>query len=379
MKSYLLAPGPTNVPERFLKCLSEDLEHHRTSKFDNLVQENEKKINAIVNNTNGRSFVLTASGSAALEAIAQNFTKPKDTVLAINIGYFSELFASILKSADLNVIELRSEWGKTVDAEIIERTIQNNPEITHIFAVQSETSTGVLNDLESIGKIAKKYKLFFGVDAISGLLFNPLHMTQWGIDAVAGASQKGFNLPPGVSFVSFSQYAYENFYKAKATNNWYFNLGRYFKYSDPFKSLARAVAITPQTPAISMIRCLGRSLDEILKQGLVSKQKNQVKKYQYLEKKLLEIGFENVVRTEKHKSRSLIVVKNDTINLQDFLDTLFKDSHIYIANALTFWEKTAIRIGLLSELDEYDLDHIIQRMALAVRKVKMKAKEKERD
>ena len=96
------------------------------------------------------------------------------------------------------------EWGKAVEPKEIEKRLKANPKIKAVFTTLCETSTGVANDIEAIGKVVKDTDAVLVVDAISGLGAIDLKTDAWSFDVVVSGSQKGLMLPPGLAFISVS-------------------------------------------------------------------------------------------------------------------------------------------------------------------------------
>ncbi|WP_027120026.1 pyridoxal-phosphate-dependent aminotransferase family protein [[Mycoplasma] testudinis] len=356
----LLTPGPSNVPERFRSLkLGEFLEYHRHSSYYELTQLVEKQLNKLFLNKTGRTVIYSSTGTGALNAIFNNFLKPKDKVLIANIGYFGDVAANLARQENLNVHEIKVPWSQTVQPKQIEEFLKKNKDTKAVFVTHSETSTGALNDLKAIGEITNKYKVFFGVDSISGAILNPLKMTEWHIDALASASQKGFNLYPGLSFMSFSAKAWKMRLE-KEKVEWYFDIKRYFNFPKGSSNLLAAIQAIPQTSAISLMFQLDQSLKEILELGLIKRWQKQKEIYRYFESELAELGFENLVKKTKDRSQSVLVVGHQHLNFKNFLKDLDEKANIIIAPALGEFNNRGMRLGLIREISIHEIDKLMK-------------------
>jgi aspartate aminotransferase-like enzyme len=205
-------------------------------------------------------FILTSSGTGAMEAAVTNTFSTGDKVLVVSIGNFGERFIKISKSFALDPITLEYEWGEAANPQDIKKSLDENPDIKGVLIQQSETSTGALNDLEAIGKIVKDYPAILVVDAISGIGASELKVDEWNLDIVCGGSQKAISAPTGIAFLSISKKAYGLIEKSNIPR-FYFDIvaaGKYLKKDPPQ---------TPWTPGISIIVAMSKALDMFFEEG----------------------------------------------------------------------------------------------------------------
>jgi len=175
-------------------------------------------------------------------------------------GKFGQRWAEICVTYGIEIIPIDVQWGMAVEPQEIEKILQsgNSQPIKAVFTTLCETSTGTLTDIQKIGEVVKKSKAVLVVDAISGLAADDLRTDNWSVDVVVGGSQKGLMLPPGLSFVSISEKAWD--IMEEKIPSYYFNFKKYKKVlSKPD---------TPWTPAISLISGLQKSLRLIKEEGL---------------------------------------------------------------------------------------------------------------
>ena len=258
MKKRLFTPGPTPLPEEVKLSQAKDIIHHRTLEFSQIFKEVCEDLRYIFQTKND-VLVFAASGTGAMEAVVVNLLSPGDTVLVVRGGKFGERWEEISKTFGLNFIPIDVKWGKSVDPTLIEEKLKENRDIKAVFTQLVETSTGVINDIERIGKIVSKTSSVLVVDAISGLVAEPLYMDDWKIDVVVAGSQKGIMLPPGLSFVALSEKAWKMVEKSTFPKY-------YWDFKKAKDSLTKGQ--TPYTPAISLICALKESLRLIKKEGL---------------------------------------------------------------------------------------------------------------
>lgn len=258
MKRRLFTPGPTPVPQEVKLSQAGDILHHRTSQFARIFQEVCEDLKYLFQTQND-VLTFAASGTGAMEAAVANLLSPGDTVIVVKGGKFGERWDQICRAFGVNVVPIDVEWGKAVDPDRIGEDLKRNREIKAVFTQLVETSTGVVNDINSISKIVSETSAILVVDAISGLGGEALPMDDWEVDVVVAGSQKGIMLPPGLSFVALSEKAW-----SMVDNS---TLPKYYwDFKKTKKSLKKGQ--TPYTPAISLIMGLRESLRLIKKEGL---------------------------------------------------------------------------------------------------------------
>jgi aspartate aminotransferase-like enzyme len=174
-------------------------------------------------------------------------------------GKFGERWANLTKAYGLNTIQLTVPWSETVDPKLIEKTLQENPDVKAVYTTLSETSTGGVTDIEVIAKIVKKTQAILVVDAVSGLGVVDIKTDEWSVDVVVAGSQKGLMLPPGLAFASVSEKAIKMMETSKLPKF-------YFSWSNALKNLEKNT--TPWTPGISLIVQLLEAIKIIKEEGL---------------------------------------------------------------------------------------------------------------
>ncbi|HLO87515.1 MAG TPA: alanine--glyoxylate aminotransferase family protein [Nostocaceae cyanobacterium] len=262
-KLMLMIPGPTPVPEAALLALAKHPVGHRTSEFSNLIGEVTENLKWL-HQTQSDVLMITASGTGAAEAGIINFLSPGDRVLVGSNGKFGERWVEVAQAFGLNVEEVKAEWGKPLDTEKFAEKLQADKEkqIKAVIITHSETSTGVINDLETINRHVKEHgEALIIVDAVTSLGAANVPVDAWGLDVVASGSQKGYMIPPGLGFVSVSPKAWEA-YKTAKIPKYYLDLGKYRKSS--------AKNTTPFTPPVNLIVALHTTLGIMKEEGLES-------------------------------------------------------------------------------------------------------------
>ncbi|GAB4147967.1 MAG: alanine--glyoxylate aminotransferase family protein [Cyanobacteria bacterium J069] len=259
-KLMLMIPGPTPVPESVLLALAKHPIGHRSGEFGTIMAEVTAGLKWL-HQTENDVLILTASGTGAMEAGIINFLSPGDRVLVGTNGKFGDRWAQLAEGFGLQVERVTAEWGKALNPEEFRTRLEADTakDIKAVIVTHSETSTGVLNDLETINRHVKAHGALIIVDAVTSLGATHVPIDAWGLDVVASGSQKGFMLPPGLGFVSVSPKAWEAYATAKIPR-FYLDLGKYRK--DAAKNT------TPFTPPVNMFFALQVALKMMQVEGL---------------------------------------------------------------------------------------------------------------
>jgi aspartate aminotransferase-like enzyme len=257
-KYYLLSPGPTPIPDRVLSAAAEPIIHHRTAEFSKIFMEVTEGLKYVFG-TKEDVYVLTSSGTGAMEAAVVNLCSPGDRVLAINGGKFGERWGNLCKAYGIAYKEIVIPWGQDFTPDELAAELKADPGIKAVFSTLSETSTGALYDIRGYGEVVAATDAVLVVDGISGVGATSCPMDEWRVDVLLTGSQKSFMIPPGLAYIALSPKAWKLVESAKLPR-FYFDLRK------ARKNLEKQT--TPWTPGISLIIQQKHALDLIKAQGL---------------------------------------------------------------------------------------------------------------
>jgi aspartate aminotransferase-like enzyme len=234
---------------------------HRSGDFSKIIAEVTENLKWL-HQTQNDLLILTASGTGAMEAGIINFLSPGDRVLVGCNGKFGDRWAEVCDAYGLQTERITAEWGKPLDPEAFRQKLEadSGKQIKAVIITHSETSTGVINDLETINRHVKAHgQALIIVDTVTSLGATNVPVDAWGLDVVASGSQKGYMIPPGLGFVAVSAKAWEA-YKTAKLPRYYLDLGKYRK--------SAAKDTTPFTPAINLFFALHTALRMMKAEGL---------------------------------------------------------------------------------------------------------------
>lgn len=255
----LFIPGPTEVTTENLYALARPQIGHRSSQFTDLYGRVVPKLRRLLE-TEGKVFLFTCSSTGVWEAAIRNCVKQR--VLCCMQGAFSDRWIDVARSNGKQVAELRVEWGQAITAKMIDAELAKGG-YDAITVVHNETSTGVMNHLDEIAAVVKKYPdVMFLVDAVSSMAGTRIPVDEYGIDVCLAGLQKAFALPAGLALASVSSRALERAAQVEG-RGYYFDFLEMLKYDER--------QMTPATPAIPQIQALDAQLDSILEEGIAAR------------------------------------------------------------------------------------------------------------
>ena len=345
-KKVLLTPGPTNIPENLLEILGTDIVHHRKVDFHNTMKELNENLKKIFK-TKEIVYVLTSSGTGAMEAAVVNYFSKGDKVLVINTGYFGDRFRKISNIYGLEPINLEYEFGQSYKLEDVKEILEANKDLKGVFVTHSETSTGVLNDVKAIGELTKNTDILLIVDTISGLVANEFEFDAWNVDVAVAGSQKAFLIPPGLAFLAMSEKAKKALSKSDLPKY-------YFDIIQAVKSL-ESKAETPYTPAIGLVIVANASCKIIVEKGIENIVKEKYELRKYIENELLNLKFDILVKDEKNRSNTLISVVKDGIKIKDVIRNLESKGYT-VTGGKGDYEDSLMRVGILGPITKEEID-----------------------
>jgi aspartate aminotransferase-like enzyme len=237
-----MTPGPTPVPPEVLLAQGSPIVYHRGPGFGNVLREVTEGLQWVFQTKND-ILTFTSSGSGGMESAVVNCFSPGDRVLVVSVGNFGARFKKICDAYGLDVKYLEYEWGKVAKADDVKAALE--PDIKGVLIQHSETSTGVVNDIEAIAAVVRDHPALFVVDSISGVGGAPLKVDEWGIDVAIGGSQKALMGSPGIAFIAVSKAAWAANLAAKCPRF-------YWDWSPVKNAFERPDPETPYTPAVHL-------------------------------------------------------------------------------------------------------------------------------
>ncbi len=258
-KPRLMTPGPTDVPPAVLMEMAQPIIHHRTKEFQAIFAELGESLKKVFK-TEYPVLTIAGSGTTAVEAAQISLVKPGSKALCVSGGKFGERWDDIYAAYGIERITIEVPWGEAVNPAAIEAALNENPDISIVIVVHSETSTATAADVKAIADIVSKTDALLISDAITAVGALPVEMDAWNIDVMVTGSQKAMMLPPGLGFVALGKRALKRLEDTQGLPCYNLDLRKWLKSYDKND--------VPFTPPVSLIRGQRVALKMIEKQGL---------------------------------------------------------------------------------------------------------------
>lgn len=357
MKRYLLTPGPTPIPEDVNLSMAEPILHHRTPEFADLFKGIIEGLQYVFQTSND-IIVFAATGTGAMQASISNFLSSSDKAVVIEGGKFGRRFARICKAFGVEVESIELDWGDVVDPEEVKNKLEKDDNIKAVFATLCETSSGVLTDIERIGEIVEPTHAILVVDAISGLGACDIKTDEWNVDVTVAGSQKGLMTPPGLSFISVSEKAWERAEESDLPT-FYFDVHQAKKKLPKFN--------TPWTSAVTLTKGLSTALNRIKQEGL----ENYLSKYEKLAEAtraaVKELGLEIFASNPANAVTAVEVPSN--IDAQEVVRIMKEEFGINIAGGQAHLKGKIFRIGHMGYMEKFDIISAISALEITLKKL----------
>lgn len=246
---------PGNIDESIMKIGSQPFMYMRTDAFSEINKESETILLDLIHCSGGRTIIYTGSGTGAMSAVVENYVTTKHKALVIDGGSFGLRWFQLCEYYNIPVHNYTVPFAKDIDYDDLEIKVEiERPDV--LLCQHHETSSGQLFNIKKISNICHKYKVSLVVDVISTFLAEELNMDELGIDICITSTQKGLNIPPGLSILFFS----------KALENYSFNhYGYYWDFDTNFCNLRRGQ--TPFSPATILFLQLHARLKQLQEEG----------------------------------------------------------------------------------------------------------------
>lgn len=358
LKRYLLAPGPTMVPEKVLLDMAMPVIHHRTSEFSRIFSETREKLKKVFG-TNEDVLIIASSGTAAMEAAVVNTLSVNDKVLVVNAGKFGHRWKEIASTYGLDVVSIDLEWGRSVTPYQIEEKLIEHPDIKAVLMQASETSTTAYHPVEEIAKIVSpRDNTLLIVDGITSVGVVETKMDEWGVDIIVSGSQKAFMLPPGLSFIAMSKKAWR---MAERSNipKYYLNLKKELK--------SQQKGTTAWTPAVNLIIGLNTSLSMMLDEGLENVYKRHATCAEATREAVKSLGFELLAKDIPSNAATGILLP-ENFDGSKFVEYMREEVGVTFAGGQDHLKGKILRISHLGFHDIFDTVVAISALELGLRK-----------
>lgn len=339
----LLGPGPSSASPRVLQAMMAPMIGYLDPDFISIVSEVSELLRILFHAKSGQTLALSGTGSAGMEAGLTSLLEPGDVAVICVCGFFGERMVEMASRVDAEVVALRSEWGKPFPVDKLEAELQTRSKVKLVAVVHAETSTGVMQPLDELSRLAKEHDSLFMVDAVTSLAGIEIAVDKLGIDYCYSATQKCLGCPPGLSPVAISDKALQAVKcRKRKPMSWYLDLELIANYWGEDH-------IYHHTAPVSMIFALREGLRMVLEEGLEERYQRHYRNAAALRDGLQALGLDLVVPEPYRLPQITPIWVPEGVDDMELRQTLLRDYKIEIGRGLGEFSGKVWRVGLMGE------------------------------
>ena len=352
MPNYkLLTPGPLTTTDTVKKEMMFD---HCTwdEDYKKITQEIRSGLLKLahVSEDTYTCVLMQGSGTFGVESVLTSSVGEDDRLLIASNGAYGERMADIAEHAGLSYILYSETYDQVPSADKIQKLLNEHPEITHVSMVHSETTSGILNDIEAVGKVVKEKGRTFIVDAMSSFGGVDIPVQDWGIDFLVSSANKCIQGVPGFSFIiARKQKLIESEGKARSLS-----LDLY----DQWKTMNKDGKWRFTSPT-HVVLAFSKALDEILEEGgIAARSKRYSDNNRLLIQRMKEMGMETYIEDEHQGPiiTTFLYPKNHAFAFQEMYEYIKERGYAIYPGKVT--EADTFRIGNIGEIYEEDIEKV---------------------
>lgn len=355
-RNILLNPGPATTTDtvKYAQVVPDICP--REKEFGQIMEFISAELTKFVADTKGYTTVLFGgSGTAAVESILSSVID-QDVVVIINNGAYGKRMCQIAAVYGINYLEYKSPIADALDLDALEVVIQNSSgKVSHLAIVHNETTTGLLNNIELVGELCKKYNIMMIVDAMSSFAAIPIDMKEMNISYLAASSNKNLQGMAGISFVIANKAHLEETKQIKPRN---FYLHLYEQYHH--------FIITKQmrfTPPVQTLYALKQAITESKHEGVTNRYERYSKSWETLIKGIAQLGLTHIVPQNHHSKliTSIIEPSSKNYDFHNMHDYFYRRGFtIYPGKLETLNTFRVANIGDITYKDMEEFLHLLE-------------------
>ncbi|MCJ7688722.1 MAG: alanine--glyoxylate aminotransferase family protein [Clostridiaceae bacterium] len=347
MHKRLFIPGPVEVADDVLQKMATPQISHRGKEASTLQRNISDKMRKVFN-TKEEILLSTSSGSGLMEGAVRSCTAKRAAIFSV--GAFGNRWFEMGTANAVPADKFESEWGQPTTPEMIEDVLKTG-KYDLITITMNETSTGIMNDMESLSEVYKKYpEVLVCVDAVSNAAGTEINVDKWAIDICITSTQKCLGLPAGMAICSFSKKAVE---RAKLVPN----RGLYFDLLGLYECIQKKNYQYPSTPSLAHMFALDYQLDKILEEGLENRYARHIAGAELV--RAWATKYFEVFPNENFLSNTLTTIKNTReINVSD-LNKQLGEKGFMISNGYGKLKDKTFRIAHMAETTTKEVEELL--------------------
>jgi aspartate aminotransferase-like enzyme len=348
MELLLMTPGPTRGPARVLAAGAMPMIHHRTGEFSRILAGVIDGLRPLFG-AEGNILPVHSTGRGALEAALTNLCSPGDVAVVCCNGQFGEMWARIAETFGIVTRRVCQDWGTAVDPGEIEAALRAGPKAHAVLLAHCDTSTGALNDVAAVARVARRHGALVMVDGVSSIGGTPFRFDEWDLDVAVTASQKCLMSSPGLSFVALSERAWQARSEASLPR-------AYFDFEAIRKNLARPNPETPGSTPVHLVAQLNAALGQIHAEGLDRVYARHEELARIARSRAADLGLAPQCSELDRLSPTLTGLRAPEGVSPGFIREQLKTRGILVAKGLGRYEPTSFRIGHMGDIRPADVE-----------------------
>ncbi|MBG9656982.1 pyridoxal-phosphate-dependent aminotransferase family protein [Cytobacillus firmus] len=352
-EEMLLIPGPTPVVDSIYEAMSQETRGHTDPRFAAIYKNAIEKTREMLK-TDGEVFVISGSGTIAMEMALVNTVAAGERLLIISQGFFGDRFQHLAKAFGIHADIIQSEWGKQVDPAAVEEKLASHS-YKAVTITHADTSTGVAADLDSLVPIIKKHGALVILDGVCATAAMEEDMSKsydgGKIDVVLTGSQKAIGVPPGLAIVAFNQTALAAREQMERVPAYYCDIYNWIPIMhDPQKYFA--------TPPVNLIYAYDEGMKLVLAEGMDNRYKRHEAYGKAVRAALAEYGMKAIADENAAAATLSCILYPEGMEDAEFRASLAKKG-VIVAGALAHLAGKAFRIGHMGNTTEDMLEKAI--------------------
>jgi len=345
-----MIPGPTNVDFSVLSIMSQPTISHFDPEFIKIFGQTLKNVRKIFFTEDGHPFIVSGSGTLAMEMGTINFLEKNDGLLVVKTGSFGDRFATILKKYHLDVDELACSLGEGASPNLI-REKMDEKQYKMVVVTHVDTGTGVVNDIKKIGDVLKDYDGLFVVDGVCSIGAEEFFQDNWNVDVCVAASQKALAAPPGLAIGVISEHAKEVMNKRRnPLPIFYGDLAIWLPVMDAHEKQEETYF---STPPVNLILALYESTRQILNEGV----RNRICRHHILSRAFKEgvrsLNLKQIPKAKKWESNALTTLfYPEGVKSNEFLNYMRQNGVVVASGIYKPIKDKYFRVGHLGNVNQ---------------------------
>ncbi len=353
----LLNPGPANTTPTVRAALVMPDLCHREPEFFQMMRRCRERLVRLAGGDDGWAAVLfTGSGTAAVEAAVCSAVPADRALLIVDNGVYGDRMVRMARAHGLRHSVLRYDKVTPADPADVERALHDDPSISHVALVHHETTTGLLNPVEEVARVAARRGRRALVDAMSSLFGEPLDLRVDGLDFVVASANKCLGGIPGVSFVLARRPALEAL-RGREPRSVYLDLLNHYAQQEADN--------TPFTPAVQVLHAMEQAIEELEREGVARRIARYAENARVLREGMARLGFEVLV-PERARSSILTTFRLPAGVTYDALHDAMKRRGYIIYAGQGDIRTYAFRVSNMGTLTPQDMKGVVDAFAASL-------------